>query len=290
MRNLLLLQRDWHLQLANLVNNAKRELIISSPYVTQEGVDLVNNNVSPSLRNRGRLSILTDLAPLNICQGSTDPKALQSLAGAIEDCTIWHLPRLHAKVYLADSARAMVTSGNLTGSGLMKNYEYGIGFSDRGLAGRIREDILDFARLGACISYDQLILYCQFAGEMTERIRKEKLALSKAAQHKLKQLMRAGEDRLIRLRLATGPIHSIFSETILYLLKSYGPLNTKKIHHFIKQIHPDLCDDNEDRVIDGQHFGKKWKHAVRTAQQHLKTKGLIRLIQDEWAMQTISKN
>ena len=43
----------------------------------------------------------------------------------------------------------------------------------------------------------------------------------------------------------------------------------------VAAIHPDLCDDSVDRVINGIHFGKKWKHAVRTAQQSLKNKGTI---------------
>jgi hypothetical protein len=52
-------------------------------------------------------------------------------------------------------------------------------------------------------------------------------------------------------------------------------LTTEELHPMIKAIHPDLCDDSVDRVIDGKRFGKKWKHAVRTAQQQLKKRGLI---------------
>jgi len=50
----------------------------------------------------------------------------------------------------------------------------------------------------------------------------------------------------------------------------------------IEAIHPDLCDNSVDRVIDGKRFGKKWKHAVRTAQQQLKKQGLVRLANDRW--------
>ncbi|MEK7270344.1 MAG: hypothetical protein AAB215_05290 [Planctomycetota bacterium] len=50
----------------------------------------------------------------------------------------------------------------------------------------------------------------------------------------------------------------------------------------IQNIHPDICDDSIDRVIDGQHFGKKWKHFVRSAQQHLKQRGEIRLQNGRW--------
>jgi hypothetical protein len=52
-------------------------------------------------------------------------------------------------------------------------------------------------------------------------------------------------------------------------------MTTEDIHMAVQQIHPDLCDDLLDRVIDGQRFGKLWKHQIRTSQQHLKNAGLI---------------
>ena len=52
-------------------------------------------------------------------------------------------------------------------------------------------------------------------------------------------------------------------------------MTTADLHGHICQIHPDLCDD-ENRIIEGENFGRKWKHAVRTAQQHLKRRSEIR--------------
>lgn len=79
-------------------------------------------------------------------------------------------------------------------------------------------------------------------------------------------------------------INGIFSDTILYLLKKKCPLNTKEINPLIQSIHPDICDDSIDRVIKGQHFGKKWKHLVRSAQQSLKNKDLIVLKNNKWSL------
>jgi hypothetical protein len=59
-------------------------------------------------------------------------------------------------------------------------------------------------------------------------------------------------------------------------------MTTEDIHPLIKAIHPDLCDDSVDRVIDGKRFGKKWKHAVRTAQQQLKKRGVVRYDDGLW--------
>jgi hypothetical protein len=96
------------------------------------------------------------------------------------------------------------------------------------------------------------------------------------------QAFRQAEDELVAFRLAGGPITTVFEKTVMYLLRTHGPLSTQQIHPMIKAIHPDLCDDSIDRVINGQHFGKKWKHAVRRAQSHLRDSGEIELVQGLW--------
>lgn len=69
-------------------------------------------------------------------------------------------------------------------------------------------------------------------------------------------------------------VNGVFADTILYLLSRFQ-MTTVELHEHIKEIHPDLCDDAIDRVIDGQRFGKLWKHQVRNAQQHLRRRGLV---------------
>jgi hypothetical protein len=59
---------------------------------------------------------------------------------------------------------------------------------------------------------------------------------------------------------------------------------TEQMHPLIQAIHPDLCDDSIDRVIDGKRFGKKWKHAVRTAQQQLKKRGVVKYEEGLWRL------
>lgn len=85
----------------------------------------------------------------------------------------------------------------------------------------------------------------------------------------------------MRVRVAGRSSHAIFTETILYLL-GRRPMKTVEINREVQRIHPDLCDDTVDRVIDGEHFGKLWKHAVRSAQQALVRRGEIRRENDKW--------
>ena len=77
-------------------------------------------------------------------------------------------------------------------------------------------------------------------------------------------------------------MHTVFAKSIGYLLRKNGPMTTVQLHELIRELHPDLCDDSVDRVIDGKHFGKKWKHAVRTAQQSLKKKGEAEFANGVW--------
>jgi hypothetical protein len=79
-------------------------------------------------------------------------------------------------------------------------------------------------------------------------------------------------------------LHTVFARTIAFLLRRQGPLTTQQLHPLVQQLHPDLCDDRVDRVIDGKRFGKKWKHAVRTAQQQLKKAGAVALVDGYWRL------
>ena len=117
--------RDWSQQLAALIRSARDGLLISSPFITSAGCDLVRTNLAVNKREVGSVTVLTDFSPLAICQGANDPAALRSLIGNGYRLSICHLPRLHAKAYVADTHTAIVTSGNLTSGGLVHNFEYG---------------------------------------------------------------------------------------------------------------------------------------------------------------------
>lgn len=272
--------------LASVVEEAEDHLLICSPYVSCHGTDFINSRLSRKLRDSGRLTFVTDLSPVNVAQGSTDPNSLYSLSGLVPRFAVMHLPRLHAKVYVSDTKRAIITSGNLTAGGLMLNYEYGIQLTEPGVVEEVRRDVMNYADLGALVGVEQLLSYCQAAEKVRAAFQRQQNSAARALRQEFERTRRVAEDELIRMRLAGGAMHTVFAKTVLYLLQRHGPLRTEQIHGMIESIHPDLCDNSVDRVIDGKNFGKKWKHAVRTAQQNLKHKGLIELRNDRWALLT----
>src|SRR5260221_4049379 len=152
MPDLRLLKSDWSGSLSQLLQSARDEFVISSPYVTGDGIAFLLDNISSSFRYNGKLVFLTNLAPINLIQGVTDPDALQQLATQVYQTVIYHLPRLHAKAYISDTQKAIITSGNLTLGGLRHNYEYGVLLTDPQTISRIYADITEYAQLGAKIS------------------------------------------------------------------------------------------------------------------------------------------
>ena len=281
-----LLRRGWKDTLASVVKEAEDHLLICSPYVSRYGTDFINGCLSGKLRESGRLTFVTNLSPVNVAQGSTDPNALYALSGVVPRFTVMHLPRLHAKVYVSDAKRAVITSGNLTAGGLMLNYESGVQITDPEVVDEVRRDVINYADLGALVNAEQLLSYCQAAEKVRAAFQRQQNSAAKALRQEFERTRRVAEDELIRMRLAGGAMHTVFAKTVLYLLQRHGALRTEQIHGMIESIHPDLCDNAVDRVIDGKSFGKKWKHAVRTAQQNLKHKGLIELRNDRWTLLT----
>lgn len=278
------LRDEWKDDLQSLLVDVRESLVISSPYVTTRGVDFVLSHLPAPIKETLRVSLLTDLSPIHAAQGATDPSAVHSLAAAVPGTRVFHLPCVHAKVYVKDAEKAIVTSGNLTAGGLDVNYEYGLKVLDAPTAAAIHRDVTDYAELGAYVPIEALSLYSRKAAELRDLYRAQERAVRRA-DTRLRHGLAAAADDLIRLRLGRGPMHAVFAATILYLLAKHGPMLTTELHPRVQALHPDLCDDSVDRVIDGQRFGKKWKHAIRTAQQHLKKQGRVELVNGKWTLQ-----
>jgi hypothetical protein len=266
-----LLQSPWDEDFGDLIHTAHASLVMVSPYIGMEPCRrIVSEKSGEQLQENLSVLVVTDLSQDNLLSGSTDVGAIYHLTQGLPKTEIVFLPSIHAKVYIADLAMAIITSGNMTRSGLYRNYEYGIRLENKSVVGRIREDIMGYSALGSKIDVNKV------------RTRAEKG--TKSRLHKeFEKRMQLFSDEIIRTRAAGRAMHAIFADAILYLL-GRRPMSTQELHLLIQRIHPDLCDDNVDRVIDGKHFGKKWKHAVRTAQQHLKKEGVIELRDGIWYM------
>ena len=275
-----LITSPWTNVFDEFVRTSNSSLLIASPFITRQPLQrLAESLAQPKAM---QVKILTNLAVDSMIQGTTDPAALLDFCSAVPSTEVRHLPGLHAKVYVADSHSAIISSANLTGGGLYTNYEYGILLSEPSLVSEVANDLEGYGKLGVQIDQIDLVELASAAKDLQAR----HSCMVSSARGQLRRefedkLDKAKESLLILRAKSSQSTNAIFSRTILYLLKK-GSQTTEQLHPLIQQIHPDLCDDSIDRIINGVRFGKRWKHMVRNAQQSLRRHGLIRLDGEKW--------
>jgi phosphatidylserine/phosphatidylglycerophosphate/cardiolipin synthase-like enzyme len=273
---------------SNFLSSIEHTCVVCSPYVGREPVrQLVSAVEQEQIEQHLELLVVTGISLKTLLQGATDRDALAELQTAIVSTRIVYLPRVHAKVYLADKRMAIVGSANFTAGGISRNFEYVACIYASQQVQRIRTDIEAYANLGGIVTPRQLATIREIAGSLRQSVDEEQRSISEKMRRASEKIRRETEDDLIRVRIGGTSINAIFSRTIEYLLRR-EPLTTKQLHERIRGIHPDLCDDTMDRVIDGVRYGKLWKHQVRTAQQHLKRANRIALDEASGTWQSLA--
>ena len=265
--------------------------IIAAPFITREPVE----RLVAKLRARRRsvqISLLTNLAPNSLIDGSLDGRAITWLCERAPGTTVRHLRYLHAKAYVADEHMAIVTSANLTTGGLYRNLELGVAITASEAVKDIAADLREYGNLGVLVEPDDLVAL----GDMAQRARERKATAEKAGpdhvQAEYNAIVKSIDERLVELRTAgaefvtdpKGSITAQFADAVRYVLRQYGPLPTSEISPFVRTLKPELCDDEVDRVINGRTFGKRWKHDVRNAQLQLRRNGVIVLENRKWRL------
>ncbi|MCH8817397.1 MAG: phospholipase D family protein, partial [Chloroflexi bacterium] len=119
----------WADDFREFIGSAKESLVLAAPFITAAPLRIVQESLSVS--RLGRLDILTNFAPISLISRSCDPGALAKFAIDVPPTRVFHLPGLHAKVYVADGNRAIVTSANLTANAFYSNAEVGLLVTER---------------------------------------------------------------------------------------------------------------------------------------------------------------
>lgn len=234
------LQRSWDRKLIDIFKSAEYELTVSSPYISDFGAEFLLDNVSKIFKEKGVLKFVTDLSPRNIYQGSTDPNSFKLLFKSINSIQVYHLPRLHAKAYVSDDRKAIITSGNLTAGGIYNNFEYGVFIEEVKIVSVIKNDLISYGSIGAIIDSGDIEKYCIISDEIKELYKQRENSFIEEIESKFKKAVSKANDELIKIRLAEGSLHSVFEKTIHYLLLKNGSLSTVAINKLIEEIHPDL--------------------------------------------------
>lgn len=272
-RGAALVRSPWKGVFGSLLAATQRDLLLVSPFVKTPTVEMiVSQFCRRGIAEHVRVVVLTNLRAESALNGSTDLAALVQLGKTISLCELIHIPGLHAKVDIADDRMAVVTSGNLTAPGINGNLEYGVAFVQPVIVREIRRDFENYASLGAKVSSLDIEALLDETQELKALLRRAEQSVRSQARRTFEARLAETRGRLLRQQARGRTTQSILSDTILFLL-ARGPLRTAELQPLVQRLQPDLCDDSIDRVIDGVHFGKRWKHHVRSAQQFLKRTG-----------------
>ena len=272
----------WAAEFEAFGHSIREQALLVTPFIAREPLermaDILGKNPPP------QVNILTNLAVDSMLQGTIDLDAIVSFCQRIPLTNVRHLPGLHAKVYVADDHLAIVTSGNLTYAALHRNYEYGIRITDGAMVRKIAQDLREYGSLGSAVALPELEQVAAIAKTLRAGYEDTVRTARGEVRREFERQREAVRESLRSIRAQAGEsTNSVFTRTILYLLKD-NSLTTQEIYAFIAAIHPDLCDDSIDRVINGVSFGRRWKHMVRNAQGYLKQRGLIQLEGHQWSL------
>lgn len=279
-----LLKSPFRETLGDLAGRARESLLIACPFIQRAEMEMICGRVKVSAVSPPQVRVLTQLRSGSVLDGSLEIGALVEAQRSLgPSCTIVHLPRLHAKLYVADFAAAIVTFANLTRSGLDLNYEYGVLLTETELIAQLREDIESFSAVGSQVAPSDLQALENAADELCREYARTQRTVSSAAKRKFDRIVRRTEYEFLGALVGLRTKNALFSQAISYVL-CHGSLSTEGIHRKVKDLLPDLCDDSRELIIRGERFGKAWKHDVRNAQQALKRQGRIAFSGGKWQL------
>lgn len=269
-RSTRLLGQAWRGELANTIRSAQQYVLLAAPFLKHDVAVWLRQQVPAGVQ----LTVLTRIRIDAIASAALDITALLHLAEASADNRVLALPNLHAKVFVADGKAAIVTSGNLTRSGLYTNIEYGVLLRDSRLVTTVRDHMRSFARLGSQVGSRMLATLLPVEEELRRAYSQSANAVAPEARQQLADVMSQAKPRLALTQVGNRSGNAVFGEAIRFVLTS-GPRTTRQLGPEVRLLLPDLCDDGEELVINGEGYGKAWKHRLRNAQQHLKRRGIL---------------
>jgi len=113
-----------------------QEQLLASPFIKANVAKMILEN-KPTKAN---ISLMTSYKLTNFYRKSSDLTALKYFID--KKMEVRNFPTLHAKTYIFDSERAIVTSANLTLGGLQNNYECGVFIHDSNTVKRLKSEFL----------------------------------------------------------------------------------------------------------------------------------------------------
>lgn len=130
-----LLNKPINDQFFDLVSSSKSIIRLCAPYVKSEIV----NNIYSLKKSSVDVEYISNFSLPNFYKKSSDIEAFETIMNRKDK--IFNCQTLHAKFYIFDDKKTIITSANLTSSGFKRNIEYGVFIDDPEMSKRT---IMDF--------------------------------------------------------------------------------------------------------------------------------------------------
>lgn len=111
----------------NIVENTDKEIKLCAPFIKTS----IINDILTYKKQNVNITTITNIKLMSFYRKVLDIQALSKILNS--NGNIYNYPMLHAKIYIFDDNKLIITSANLTEAGLKKNKEYGIVSDDKEL-------------------------------------------------------------------------------------------------------------------------------------------------------------
>ena len=129
-----LIKNPWQEFLLDCVSSASDRISISCPFIKLS----VTKKLLSAKNKDTELFVISRFNPEHFHQRVSDLDALELILQ--HNGNLKYYQSLHAKTYIFDNQKAVITSANLTTRGLFSNYEYGVLITDSSLVYSVAED------------------------------------------------------------------------------------------------------------------------------------------------------
>ena len=274
-----LIKSPWEQEFHNFGKIVRSNATIVVPFIGEEPLNELASEFSE--RNPPRVRLLTSLRNHSVIDGTVAVGAILDFCKTVGNVTVRNLPRLHAKVYIADDELAIITSGNLTQSSLNRNSEYGVRISEKSAISQLLVDIEEYWLHGEIVSLTELEKLADWQMSNRQKIQSSKyenMDLYKSQLQELENILRTISPKIStyeeRFGLTSSVVdqlrgnpsetdNAVFSRTIVHIL-GYGPLSAREIDHAIQAIHPNRCDDT---ILNNKNTQPRWQHRSASARK-----------------------
>lgn len=233
------------------IKDAKNNIILCAPFVKKNIVKEIIN----SKQTTANMILITSSSLPSFVTGASDVEAIEMLIS--NRIQVINHQQLHAKIYLFDKAKAIITSANLTHGGLNKNYEYGVLLDDIKAIEQINNDL-------DCLIKDKTSSG-EFSSSMVDEIKNNVKAL-KVANYKITTDKNDDEIILVDDVVQSLNLKSWLKDIYDIIEKLKDEFNIQDVYRFepkLQKLHPN---------------NKHIKDKIRQTLQYLRDRGLIKFV------------